>query len=69
MVMVVLVNIVNIQVVVVMLVVFIIIDSISYFETQPRIGAMDIVMPFLQSMVDVTVNGDKGVVFKFLVTA
>ncbi|KAE9365710.1 hypothetical protein N431DRAFT_472312 [Stipitochalara longipes BDJ] len=51
------------------LVVFFIIDSISYFETQARIGAMDIVMPFLQSMVEVTGNGDKGVVFKLLVTA
>jgi len=51
------------------LVVFCLIDSISYFETQARIGGMDIVMPFLQSMVDVTAMGNKGVVFKLLVTA
>jgi hypothetical protein len=51
------------------LVIFCLIDSISYFETQARIGAMNIVMQFLQSMVDVTAKGDKGVVFKLLVTA
>jgi hypothetical protein len=51
------------------LVVFCLIDSISFFETQARVGAMEIVMPFLQSMVEVTEKGDKGVVFKLLVTA
>jgi hypothetical protein len=51
------------------LVIFCLIDSISYFETQARIGAMDIMMPFLQSMVEATAKGDKGVVFKLLVTA
>jgi len=51
------------------LVIFCLIDSITYFETQARIGVMDIVMTFLQSMVEATAKGDKGVVFKLLVTA